>query len=373
LGDWEEDDVKGSTEITGNQELLLMLNFLLASAFIIIPSIVIGRAKQGGPVALAIATAVGTAVSWLYTSLSLRFQSKTIVECAQTVLGRLFGRIVGILFTWFALHLGALVLRNFVDFIVVGLIPETPPIVTHAVITLLAVLILNGGLGVLCRFSELVAPLVVLSIVLILCLSLTIKDIDFQRLRPLLGDGWAATVGTAMIPVTFPFGETVLFTMIMPYISRPDDAVRIHTTAVILAGIILTMTTVVVLAAFGTTAGGHLYAAYTLTRCISVAAVMERVESVAILDWILSGLVKLAVCLHAFVSGSAAVLNIRESRPLLFPSGVIMAALSLLVYDDIIEQVSFATEVWPLYSPVFEVGIPLFLLIVSVIRGVPRR
>lgn len=46
-----------------------------------------------------------------------------------------------------------------------------------------------------------------------------------------------------------------------------------------------------------------------------------------------------------------------------------MTALSILVYKNIMEQISFAAKVWPVYSLPFEVGIPLLLLTVSFVRG----
>lgn len=46
-----------------------------------------------------------------------------------------------------------------------------------------------------------------------------------------------------------------------------------------------------------------------------------------------------------------------------------MTALSILVYENIMERVNFAVKIWPVYSPLFEVSIPLLLLRVSVLRG----
>jgi len=33
------------------------------------------------------------------------------------------------------------------------------------------------------------------------------------------------------------------------------------------------------------------------------------------------------------------------------------------------EQIDFATKIWPVYSIPFEIGIPLLILIVAVVRG----
>lgn len=362
-------DVREDGKISGSQELLLMLNFLLASAFIIIPSAVVSGAKQDGWMAIILATVTGIGIAMLYTTLGLRFPRQTLVQYAQLILGKIPGKIVGLLFMWFALHLGALVLRNFGDFMVVTLMPETPRIVFHMLIMFIIALALYGGLEVLCRFNQVLTPIVVISIIFIIILTFTVKDFDLKNLLPVLEDGFIPVLKTSLIPITFPFGETVLFTMILPYINKPEEAKKAHVAAMIGAGILLTLITMAVLAVFGAGAANYLYSTYSLARCISIASIVERIEAIPISMWILSGFIKIAVCLYAFVTGSAQILNLKDYRPLILPSGVIMTALSVLVYENIMEQISFATKVWPVYSLPFEVGIPLLLLTVSFVSG----
>jgi len=229
--------VRKDGKISGSQELLLMLNFLLASAFIIIPSAVVNGAKQDGWMAIILATVTGIGIAMLYTTLGLRFPRQTLVQYAQLILGKIPGKTVGLLFMWFALHLGALVLRNFGDFMVVTLMPETPRIVFHMLIMFVIALALYGGLEVLCRFNQVLTPIVVISIIFIIILTFTIKDFDLKNLLPVLEDGFIPVLKTSLIPITFPFGETVLFTMILPYINKPEEAKKAHVTAMIGAGI----------------------------------------------------------------------------------------------------------------------------------------
>jgi spore germination protein KB len=361
--------VREEDKISGGQELLLMLNFLLASAFIIIPAAVVTGAKQDGWMAIVLAVLTGIGIAMLYTTLGLRFPRQTLVQYAQLTLGRIPGITVGLLFMWFALHLGALVLRNFVDFLAVTLMPDTPHIVFHVSIMLVIVLALYGGLEVLCRFNQILTCIVVISIILIIFLTATIKDFDLKNLLPVLEGGFMPVLKTSLIPITFPFGETVLFTMILPYIIKQEDAKKNHAAAMIGAGILLTLVTLAVLAVFGSGAANYLYPTYSLSRNISIASIVERVEAVPISIWILSGFIKIAVCLYAFVTGSAQMLNLKDYRPLILPSGVIMIALSVLVYENIMEQIGFATKIWPVYSIPFEIGIPLLILIVAVVRG----
>lgn len=86
----------GKNKISSRQELLLMLNFLLASAFIIIPSSAVAGARQDGWLALILATITGIGIAILYTAAGLRFPGQTIVQCAQSILGKIPGKLVGL-------------------------------------------------------------------------------------------------------------------------------------------------------------------------------------------------------------------------------------------------------------------------------------
>lgn len=358
----------GKNKISSRQELLLMLNFLLASAFIIIPSSAVAGARQDCWLALILATITGIGIAILYTAAGLRFPGQTIVQCAQSILGKIPGKLVGLLFTWFSLHLGALVLRNFSDFLVINLMPETPPEVINVLIMLLIAQALYGGLEVLCRFNEMIIPIVLISIIFILVLSPTIAGFDIKKLSPMLENGLMPVVKTSLIPISFPFGETVLFTMILPYLNDPEKAQKAHIAAMISAGIILTVTTAEVLATFGTEAAKHIYSTYSLARYINIGGLIERIDAIIVMIWIPSGLIKIAVCQFAFVTGIVQIFNLKDYRLLIFPSGAIMIALSILVYENIMEQFSFATIIWPIYSIPFEAGIPLLLLALSFCR-----
>ncbi len=53
----------------------------------------------------------------IYARILSLFPGEDIFSVAQTVLGKVAGKIAVALMSWFALHLGALVLRNFSEFI----------------------------------------------------------------------------------------------------------------------------------------------------------------------------------------------------------------------------------------------------------------
>ncbi|MGB9866352.1 MAG: GerAB/ArcD/ProY family transporter [Bacillota bacterium] len=351
--------------ISSGQLLALMVNFLLASAFIIIPSAVVGGAAQDGWLCVLLALMAAVPLARLYPALSEVFPGKSLVEACREALGHTIGTVLATCFLWFALHLGALVVRNFGDFLVVTLLPGTPQVVIHGLTMVVVVAGLLGGLEVLSRLNQMTILVVLPSVALFLLLCLTIRHVDLGRLLPPLEQGIGPVLKTSLVPLTFPFGETVLFTMVTPYLQWGKDASRVWISSLILGGTLLVLATVVVTACFGPQAASRLYSVHSLARCVSIGAFVERMEVFPVIIWMCTGLTKIGVCLYAFVSGSAQLLGLRQQSPLVLPSALIMTGLSMLLYDNVTEQLDFARYTWPVYSPLFEVGLPLLLLIVG--------
>lgn len=357
--------MNGHCKISQDQLFALMLNFLLASAFILIPSSVIAGAKQDGWLSIVVSLVAVLLPAWIYSTFPRLFPGQTIVQVCRTLLGPKLGGVAGWAFVWFALHLGALVVRNFGDFLTVTLMPETSRIALQALPIAVVAMALSGGLEVFCRFNGICAVLVVPSVVVFLLLSLTIRHIQAQKLLPLLEGGWGSVLKTALVPLTFPFGETVLFTMVAPYMHKQENAWHVWIASLVAGSTMLVLATVAVTAVFGPQGGARLYSVHSLARCISIGSFVERIDALPVIIWVLSGFTKIAVCLYAFVLGSAQLLGLKDHRPLILPSGVIIVSLAMLVYDDITQQIDFARYTWPVYSLPFEFGLPFILWLLA--------
>ncbi|MGM0879370.1 MAG: GerAB/ArcD/ProY family transporter, partial [Bacillota bacterium] len=69
-------------------------------------------------------------------------------------------------------------------------------------------------------------------------------SVDLHNLQPFLENGWKPILTTAF-PLTtfFPFGEMIVFTMLLPYLNRSELTKKVWLSAVISSGLILSYTT----------------------------------------------------------------------------------------------------------------------------------
>ncbi len=353
-------------KIDSKQAVFLMIALVLPTAVLTVPSVVAKLASQDAWLSVIVATLVGLLIARLVVSLSLRFPGKTLFEYAEEILGRVPGKVVGLLYIWWFLHTNAFILDEFGAFLGITILPDTPFLVFFIAGTFVAAYAVRSGLEVLVRYNQLFLPLILGLLCVIFILSA--KDMKVARLLPVLDTGLVPILKGAAVPVSW-LGENVTFAMIIPFLNRPKEAYRVAARAVLITGFFLLVSVLVSLAVFGPNlTRAWIFPAYNAVRVVSIANFLERLEAAVVAVWMLGGFAKIGVFYYAAVLGSAQLLGLKNYRPLVAPVGVILVALALLCENTVV-LFDFLGRVFPPYALVFELGIPLVLLIVALAGG----
>ncbi|RKO66481.1 GerAB/ArcD/ProY family transporter [Desulfofundulus salinus] len=354
-------------KIDSKQAILLMISLVLPTAILTVPAITVKHARQDAWLSIIVATMAGLLIARLVVSLSLRFPGKTLFEYAEEILGKVPGKIVGLMYIWWFLHTNALIMDEFGAFLCTAQMPDTPVIVFFIVGIAVAAYAIRNGLEVLSRFNQLFLPLV-LGLLLVVFILAT-KEMKVARLLPVFDKGAIAILKGAATPASW-LGEIVAFAMIIPFLNKPKEAHRVAALATLFTGFFLLVSILVAITIFGPNVTGHwIFPTYNAVRAVSIANFLERLDTIIVAVWMFGGFAKVGVFYYAAVLGSAQWLGLKDYRPLVAPVGVILAALAVLC-KNIVELLDFLAAVWPPYAlSVFEVGMPLVLLIVALARG----
>lgn len=348
---------------------MLMMSMVLPTAILTVPAITVKSAGQDAWLSIVVATLAGLLIAWLVVSLSLRFPGKTLFEYTEEILGKAPGKIFGLLYIWlFFLYIGSGAVREFGVFLVTAMMPDTPIIVFHIAVIAVAAYAVRNGLEVLSRFNQLFIPVTALLAVVFI---LSAKDMKVARLLPVFDTGLIPIVKGAVAP-TMWLGEIVTLAMIIPYLNKPREAYRVAALSILLCSFFLAASILEGLLIFGPNMTGHwIFPTFNAVRVVSIANFLERLESVILMLWILGGIAKVGVFYYAAVLGSAQWLGLKDYRPLVLPVGVILTALSILLWgENIVDMLHFIAQVYvPFCLIVLEVGIPLLLLVVALARG----
>ncbi len=353
-------------KISCSQTVYLLFNLVGATAIIFLPGITAHFAGRDAWMAPLVATLPGICLALVVSSLARRFPGQTIIQYLQTLLGTWPGRAAGFFYIFFFLHTNGVIIREFGELMVTMVMPLTPLLVFHAVIIFLCAWAIRGGLEILARIMELTIPAIVF--LFLVTILLTAQDMRLDSLLPVLENGFKPVIRASLPPIGWR-GEIVLLAMFFPFLASPDQGGRCAVTAVVFIGLVLAADAVVNTVVFGDAVGRMTTPTFSLVRQVSVANFVERIESVLVAIWVVGMFGKIGVFYYTAVLGSAQLANISDYRPLVFPVGVILAALSMHVSENSVEMLAYIIEGFPPFAYVFEYIIPAFLLVLAILKG----
>jgi len=344
---------------------------LFATLILPVPTIITIHARQDAWLSVILATVAGLLIARLVTTLSLRFPDRTIFEYPAEILGRWPGKLVSCLYILWLIHINAGVVRQFGEFLAIGFLPDTPVIFFTLTLVAVAAYAVRNGLEAFTRINEILFSLIIFF--LVISILLTIKDASLYRLLPVGDASVISIVKGAVVPAAW-FGEIVLISALIPYLTRARDAHRVAAGAVLVSGIVLLLIVVDAIILMGPDIVDEInYSGLQVYRSVNIADFLSRLEALGMVNWIMGGFVKVAFFYWATVLGIAQVMELKDYRPLVLPVGVLILGISVLNHEDAMDIQRFITLTFPPFVGVFAVVWPLILLVADFVRGKRRR
>lgn len=295
----------------------------------------------------------------IYARIMKLYPELNLFEILNIIFGKVFGKIITLLFTWYAIHLAAIVLRSFSEFFQISSLHLTPLIVLTILIFLVSVYLAKSGVKVFGRWSILVF-IIFLTIILMTSLLL-LKDMDIGNIMPFMNHSTVSIISGSYKLFTFPFAETVLFLALADSIKKEDSPYKIYFLGVALGALFLLL----IMLRNILTLGPYLlksdyFPSYNVVRIIEIGDFFLRIEESIADNFILGGITKIAVCLFAASKGLASLFNIKDYHKVIIPVGLSSAALSCILYTDIVEVFNFIS-IYQIYVIPFQIILPVLI------------
>lgn len=351
-----------SNSISASQLIYLAIGFLLGTSVLLFPG---GTAENNAWLAVIAGLAEGLVFLAIYNALASQYPGKTLVEINDLVLGPYLGKIFSLVYLLFFLYVGSQVLRTFVEFILL-IMPLTPVLVVMIPMLLVTGSAVRNGIEVMARCSQII---VVFTIALFgLLFMLLLKDFELGNLLPVMDIPLKKFILASHSIAALPFGEVVVFLMILPFVNQPSQVGWAMGKAFLLAAALLTLSAIQITAVLGPLAGVATYPNFSMVRIISIADILTRLEIIPSFTFFFLGFTKFIVFYYGIVLGTSQMLRMRTYRPLILPIGALTGVTSLLLYDSYIYDLIDSTILFPFYSMIFAFFLPLITLIVAKMR-----
>lgn len=350
--------------ISNKQGIATMVMFIVGSTMVLGVG---GEAKQDAWIAGMIGMFMSVPFIFVYARTLKLFPGKNLYDILESLYGKMFGKAITAIYVWYSIHLGALVLRNFSEYIQIVSMPETPQFVLTMFLGTLGIYSVKSGIEVIGRWSILVLTLCIVSIIFIDILSIT--QMDISNLKPILYNGLKPVLKSAFTVFSFPFAETVLFMTVLGGLNNRGSSYKTYYISLIFGGIILILSSIRNITVLGIGTALTLYfPVHGAISLIDIGDFLERVEVVISVIYLLAGIVKVSICLYSASIGFAKLFDFKDYRKVVFPMAVTTMNLSCIIYKNTMEMFQWAIEIYKYYAIPFQVIIPLAILITAEIK-----
>ncbi|WP_416435140.1 GerAB/ArcD/ProY family transporter [Priestia megaterium] len=355
------------------QLFALMFIFELGTALVVSYGIPAGKDAWS---AILLGMSGGILLFFIYYMLFRQYPELPFTGYARKIFGKYFGWVVGLLYCVFFLYIAARNVRDFGELLVSSTLSETPLLAINISLVLVMCYVIYLGIEVLGRTAEVFIIILLLFGIVGNFFVLVSGDVDFQRIRPFLEHGWKPIFTTAFPSVvSFPFGEMLVFTMLLPYLNRPDQIKKLWLSSLISSGLILSWTAALNMAVLGLEAMKRsTFPTLETIGKVNLFDFIERLDAIVVFALLLTVFFKASIFLYGVVLGIADLFKLKSHQRIIFPTGAILVFLSMTIssnYSEHLEEgLNFAIKYF--HVPFFII-IPLSMLIISIIQNTMKK
>jgi spore germination protein KB len=351
------------------QLFAMIFMFELGSALVVSYGI---TAKKDAWLAILLGVCGGIALFFIYYALFRQFPNLPLTGYVRKIFGKYVGWIIGLLYTVYWLYNASRNLRDFGELLLTSTMTQTPLLALNILFVLGICYVLYLGIEVLGRTAEVfIVILLFFGFVGNLFVYFS-GNVNLHNLQPFLENGWKPIVTTAF-PITtfFPFGQMITFTMLLPYLNRPELAKKVWLSAIISSGLILSYTTSLDIAVLGVDAVER--ATYPLLSTIgqiNLLDFIQRLDAIVVFTFLMTMFFKTSIFFYCAVIGIVDLFKLKNHQQIVLPMGVILLFLSMSIASSFTEHIEEGLDImmYPLHLP-FMVIIPLLMLLVALIRN----
>jgi spore germination protein KB len=357
-------------KISAFQMSFTMLPVIVSTVILTVPSVTVKYAGRDAWLSPIWASAIGLVAVFVACRLHQMYPGQTPIEYAESILGRIPGKIAGLLFLLFYLHIDGIVFREYEEFVVGTFLTRTPMFAVIIPMVLLCAYAVYNGLEVIARSAQIVIP--VLLVFFFLMALLLIKDMKISHLLPMFENGLKASLWGSVVPQSW-FSEYFLISFMLPYLFDREKAVKWGIVSVAGTAAVMVLSNIVALLVFGKLTSTFVYPVITAIRYISIAEFFEHLESIVMAIWVTGTFIKISVFYYAISLGAAQWLKLGDYRPLVLPIGFLLALLGYWCAPDFpsLAKYLFTTNVF--YMMVVQLLLPIGLLLIAQARQLWRK
>ncbi|MFD0590250.1 endospore germination permease [Paenibacillus sp. GCM10027627] len=298
-------------------------------------------------------------------SLHRLYPGKSLIQYSQDILGKWLGNAINVVFLLTCMLQSSNQARQFGELMNQFFFKKTPLAVVICSLVIVCVFAARLGAEVIGRAALLFMPFVLL-IVLIFFMPF-FKDVDPDRVLPFFHNGVAPVVrGSFYLQIWLPM--YVYISYFLPFLSDEKNAAKRCLQSLIATVITLTSVLLFILFILGEATSSYELPFMVLARYLSMFDFLEQFDAVIMVFWVMNVFIRTIVTLYTLSIGFAQMLRLSDYRPLVFPVGLLVIAVSFWGTPSIADLFAASPHMSFLFFGAY-VLIPFLLFLVAKIRN----
>jgi spore germination protein KB len=346
---------------SARQGFAVLILFLIGSAAVLSPG---KEASRDIWLAGLLAFAMAVPLAFLYGRLIHIYPEKNLHDMQLEFFGPFFGRATCAIFVWYCLHIGAMILREFSEFIQIETFSYVQQYVFAVPLGVLCIWCIRSGVNTLGRWALIVVPFYLAMLLLNSFLSLGKWQIN--HLEPFLYDGFKPVIAGAIKIWTLPFLEVPLVVILCQPFKRGYKASRMFLGSFAAGAVMLIfLFTRNVMVLGPHLVQKYLFPSYEVVGLANVGGFIQGLEVLGAIVFMVGYFTKLTVFLYGATSGVSKILKIDDYRSMAAPMGLLFITFSLFVAKNLNELLDWVDKMFTVYTLPIGLLIPLALWIIG--------
>ncbi len=301
-----------------------------------------------------------------YARIIRLYPDKNIFEIFEALFGKIFSKFFIAMMSWYALHLCALVVVYFSQFIEIMDLPETPQLPLMIIMLAATSFLAASGVETLGKWSIIALPIVCVIVALTIIMSL--NQMNFSNILPVMENDFSTIASGSLKLFSFPLAESVLFLGLAGSFKKQTNPYKLFVYAAAFAVLLMIIVMLRNIELLGPALmKTEYFPSYIAARIINVGEFLTRIEGSISMNFIISGITKITVCLLVAAKGTAHLFGIPNYRKILIPVALLTLSLSAILFSSAMEMFAFI-DIYKYYAPLFQVVIPISVWLFAEIK-----
>ncbi|MDP4144899.1 MAG: endospore germination permease, partial [Bacillota bacterium] len=196
----------------------------------------------------------------------------------------------------------------------------------------------------------------------------TVGEMNLSNFLPLFQMNLKDFVQGINLMVAIPFGDTVVFLMIYPYVNEIRQVKKSALLGLILGGMYFLSVAFRNIGILGELAFTHGFPSYQVAALINIGEFISRMEALIAVIMLFNVFLKICIFYYATALSAAQFLKLRSYKPLVSLIGIISIVLSLSVVSSPERESYILTNIYPIYAIPFVILFPIISLTIAFIK-----